>query len=378
MKKSLCVILAFLFVFFGIKVFAENPQLEIEAKSVVLMENSTGKILYEENPDDKLPIASVTKIMTMLLIMEAIDDGVIKLTDMVPVSERAMSMGGSTMFLEAGESLSVHDMLKGIAVASANDGCVAMGEYLSGSVENFVSEMNKRAKELGMENTNFVNTNGLDADNHYSSAKDVAKMSRELLKHKLIFDYTTIWTDELRDGKFELANTNKLVRFYDGATGLKTGSTSKALCCISATAKRNDMHLIAVVLGAPDSNKRFLGARTLLDYGFSAYEVKKITTENEPCEDVKITKGVKDKIKTVIKSEISILNKKGEQADTDLKIKVNDKIKAPIKKGDIVGKVTVMYNNKKAGEADILASESVKKKTYFMFLKDCFSNLVGI
>lgn len=378
MKKGLCAVLAFFIVFSGGYVYAEKPMLEIEAKAVVLMESGTGKVLYEENPDERLPIASVTKIMTMLLIMEAIDDKVITLEDMVPVSERAMSMGGSTMFLEAGESLSVHDMLKGIAVASANDGCVAMGEYLAGSVENFVSQMNKRAKELGMENTNFVNTNGLDADEHYSSAKDVAKMSRELLKHELIFDYTTIWTDELRDGKFELANTNKLVRFYDGATGLKTGSTSKAQCCISATAKRNDMHLIAVVLGAPDSNKRFSGARTLLDYGFSAYEVKKITSKGEKYEKVKVSKGVKSELKTAVKSEISVLTKKGDQTEAEIKVKMNDNIKAPVRKGDTVGKITAMMGGIKAGESDIVATQNIEKKTYFMFLKQCLGYLVGI
>ena len=195
--------------------------------------------------------------MTMLLICEAVDNGKITLEDMVPVSENAMSYGGSTMFLEAGEQLSVNDMLKGIAVASANDGCVAMAEFLEGSETAFVDKMNEKAKELGMENTQFMNTNGLDEDGHYSSARDVALMSHELLKHPVILNYTTIWTDSLRDGKFKLANTNKLVRFYSGANGLKTGSTSKALCCISASAIRDDMQLIAVVLGAPTSAKRF-------------------------------------------------------------------------------------------------------------------------
>lgn len=378
MKRFLSKALALIIVFSGLSARADNPQLEIDAKSVVLMESSTGKILYEQNPDEQLPIASVTKIMTMLLIMEAIDDGVITLSDMVPVSERAMSMGGSTMFLEAGESLSVNDMLKGIAVASANDGCVAMAEYISGSVENFVSKMNERAKELSMTNTNFVNTNGLDADNHYSSAMDVAKMSRELIKHNQIFNYTTIWTDELRDGRFELANTNKLVRFYNGATGLKTGSTSKAQCCISATAMRDDMHLIAVVLGAPDSNKRFSGARTLLDYGFSAYGIVKAAEEGQESETAQISKGVKPELKTRVGSSVSILKKKGDKTEPEIKLSINEDIKAPVKEGDVVGKMTVMFSGKKAGEADIVAAENIEKKTYFIFFKECLSYLIGI
>ncbi|MBR0028591.1 MAG: D-alanyl-D-alanine carboxypeptidase, partial [Clostridia bacterium] len=222
------------------------PELNIDARAAILIEQESGTVMYEMNSDEQMPIASVTKIMTMLLIMEAVDSGQIALDDMVTVSENAMSYGGSTMFLETGEKLSVNDMLKGIAVASANDGCVAMAEFLAGSEDAFVDMMNKKAAELGMKNTHFMNTNGLDEDNHFSSARDVAIMSRELLKHKTIFNYTSIWMDTLRGGKFQLANTNKLIRYYDGANGLKTGSTSKALCCLSASAKRDDMQLIAV------------------------------------------------------------------------------------------------------------------------------------
>lgn len=222
MKKILSIILVICSL--GVtQVYADDPLENLNAKSLFLMEADSGSTLYEKNADEQLPIASVTKIMTMLLIMEAIDNGKITLDEMVTVSERAMSMGGSTMFLETGEQLSVSDMLKGIAVASANDGAVAMAEHIAGSETAFVDMMNSRAKELGMNNTNFVNTNGLDDDNHYSSARDVAVMSRELIKHKKIFEYTTIWMDSLRDGKFQLANTNKLIRFYNGANGLKTG-----------------------------------------------------------------------------------------------------------------------------------------------------------
>ena len=262
MKTRICFFILSIIMLFTVTVKAENETFDgVDAKSYILMEQSTGRVLAESNPDEQLPIASVTKIMTMLLIMEAVDEGVITLNDMVTVSENAMSYGGSTMFLETGEQLSVNDMLKGIAVASANDGSVAMAEHLAGSESGFVEKMNTRAKELGMENTHFMNTNGLDEDNHYSSARDVAIMSRELLKHPKITDYTSIWTDELRGGKFQLANTNKLIRFYTGANGLKTGSTSQALCCLSASAVRSDMQLIAVVLGAPTSDKRFSSAR---------------------------------------------------------------------------------------------------------------------
>lgn len=378
MKKIISIILSgLLFLIPTAYAVDGQPTLEIDAKSVILMESSTGEVLYDVNCDERLPIASVTKIMTMLLICEAIDSGKISLEDMVSVSERAMSMGGSTMFLEAGESLSVSDMLKGIAVASANDGCVAMAEFLEGSVESFVEKMNKRAKELMMENTNFVNSNGLDVENHYSSARDVALMSRELLKHKLIFNYTTIWTDSLRDGKFELANTNKLIRFYDGATGLKTGSTSSAKCCISATAERDDLHLIAVVLGAPDSKARFSGAKTLLDYGFSAFSVKKYTTKNEDLGEVKILKGVDELLSICAKDEISILKSRGENPDTERKLNIKENLKAPIKTGDIVGELIILENGEEISRCEICASESIDKKTFTMMFYENLLRFFG-
>ena len=234
MKRFISIIAAAAIMLLATPVYAENEaentvKLDTDAKSCILMEESSGQVLYEENADEQLPIASVTKIMTMLLIMEQIESGALSYDTMIPVSENAMSYGGSTMFLEAGEQLSVNDMLKGIAVASANDGCVAMAEYIAGSETAFVDMMNKKAQELGMTNTHFMNTNGLDEENHYSSARDVAIMSKALIAHKDIFNYTSIWTDELRGGKFQLANTNKLIRFYTGANGLKTGSTSQAL-----------------------------------------------------------------------------------------------------------------------------------------------------
>ena len=302
MKARICFfVLCVVFVVTN-TVRAENKTVEeVDAKSYILMEHSTGRVLAEDKADEKLPIASVTKIMTMLLIMEEIENKTLKWDDLVTVSDNAMSYGGSTMFLESGEQLPVSDMLKGIAVASANDGCVAMAEHIAGSESEFVTKMNEKAAQLGMNNTNFVNTNGLDEENHYSSARDVAIMSRELLRYPEITKYTSIWTDELRGGKFQLANTNKLVRFYSGANGLKTGSTSAALCCLSASAKRDGMQLIAVVLGSPTSDKRFSSARALLDYGFANYKIRKLISEGEELCDVDIVNGVDETIKGIAK-----------------------------------------------------------------------------
>lgn len=356
-----------------ITVYAEP---ETDAKSVILIEQSTGKVLFENNPDERLPIASVTKIMTMLLIMEAIEDGRITLDDMVSVSENAMSYGGSTMFLEAGEKLSVSDMLKGIAVASANDGCVAMSEYLEGSESSFVEKMNQKAKELGMENTNFMNTNGLDEDNHYSSARDVAIMSRELLKYNKIFDYTTIWIDQLRDGKFQLANTNKLIRFYNGANGLKTGSTSKALCCISASAKRDDMQLIAVVLGAPTSAKRFSSAKALLDYGFANYRIEQVCKANEEIGEITVKKGLSDKVKYCVNESYSVLKEKKDSKKTEYKIEIDESIFAPITVGDKVGVIKIPTENGEH-EIELVATVDVKKKNLNLFFEDYLDVLLG-
>jgi len=377
MKKVICLCCAVFLLSLNIVVYAEPANLELSAKSVILMEQSTKEVLYENNPDEHLAIASVTKIMTMLLIMEAIDDGKITMEDMVPVSERAMSMGGSTMFLEAGEELSVYEMLKGIAVASANDGCVAMAEFISGSVENFVAEMNKRAQELGMTNTNFVNTNGLDAENHYSSAKDVALMSAELLKHEKIFEFTTIWTDRMHDGKFELANTNKLIRFYSGANGLKTGSTDEALCCLSATAKRDDLQLIAVVLGAPTSNDRFNDARTLLDYGFANYDVEKFAVKNQEFGNVVVRKGCVDSVKAVAKSDVSLLVSKGQKGKCEQEIFVPEYLTAPIKKGNSIGKIIYSKDGETVAEVELVAGEDIEKVSFGKYLLDIIKSIFG-
>lgn len=360
----------------SVVVFAEgNTDLGLNAKSAILMEESTGNILYESNPDERLPIASVTKVMTMLLIMEAVDSGKISLDDMVTVSENAMSYGGSTMFLETGEQLTVNDMLKGIAVASANDGCVAMAEHLAGSESAFVDMMNEKAKELGMENTHFMNTNGLDEDEHYSSARDVAIMSRELMKHETIFNYTSIWMDTLRGGKFQLANTNKLIRFYDGANGLKTGSTSKALCCLSAAAKRNDMQLIAVVLGAPTSAERFASAKSLLDYGFANYAVNTQITSGDEVQKIAVEKGVDKEVDVVAGDSCSTLVKKGQEDNITKEIKIDETITAPIEAGQKIGTMTISRDGEVIADIDLNASSAVEKKGIGLIIKDFFATI---
>ena len=376
MKRVICFFICVCFMMHSVVVFAEgNTDLGLNAKSAILMEESTGNILYESNPDERLPIASVTKVMTMLLIMEAVDSGKISLDDMVTVSENAMSYGGSTMFLETGEQLTVNDMLKGIAVASANDGCVAMAEHLAGSESAFVDMMNEKAKELGMENTHFMNTNGLDEDDHYSSARDVAIMSRELMKHETIFNYTSIWMDTLRGGKFQLANTNKLIRFYDGANGLKTGSTSKALCCLSAAAKRNDMQLIAVVLGAPTSAERFASAKSLLDYGFANYAVNTQITAGDEVQKIAVEKGVDKEVGVVASDSCSTLVKKGQEDNITKEIKIDETITAPIEAGQKIGTMTISRDGEVIADIDLNASSAVEKKGIGLIIKDFFTTI---
>ena len=376
MKRVICFFICVCFMMQSVVVFAEgNTDLGLNAKSAILMEKSTGNILYESNPDERLPIASVTKVMTMLLIMEAVDSGKISLDDMVTVSGNAMSYGGSTMFLETGEQLTVNDMLKGIAVASANDGCVAMAEHLAGSESAFVDMMNEKAKELGMENTHFMNTNGLDEDDHYSSARDVAIMSRELMKHETIFNYTSIWMDTLRGGKFQLANTNKLIRFYDGANGLKTGSTSKALCCLSAAAKRNDMQLIAVVLGAPTSAERFASAKSLLDYGFANYAVNTQITAGDEVQNIAVEKGVDKEVGVVAGDSCSTLVKKGQEDNITKEIKIDETITAPIEAGQKIGTMTISRDGEVIADIELNASSAVEKKGIGLIIKDFFATI---
>ena len=380
MKKS-CSMLLFLVLLFNVFTVSAEFKPETNAKSLLLMEASTGKILYESNSHESLPPASVTKVMTMLLICEAIERGEISLNTKITVSEYAKSMGGSTIFLETNEEMTLDDMLKGIAVASANDACVAVAEHLSGSAENFVALMNKRASELGMKDTNFINCNGLDADNHYSSAYDIGIMSRELLKHKLIEKYTTIWMDTLRDGKFQLANTNKLIRFYKGANGLKTGSTSGAGCCISATANRDGMQLIAVVMGAPNSKERFAIASKLLNYGFANYSVIEYGKKGTKATSVYVRNGKSSEMYAVTKNKTAIIINKSEKDNVKIKINAEKQISAPVKKGDELGEIIISLNGETLLTSPLVADRNINKKSavdyFYGLLKGLFKQSIG-
>ena len=351
----------------------ENTPLSISSKSAILMDVGSGQILYEKSSHDKLPPASVTKVMTMLLICEALDSGKINLNDSVQISENAASMGGSQIFLEPGEVQKVDTLLKGIAVASANDGCVAMAEHIAGSVEGFVDMMNAKAKELNMKDTNFVNTNGLPVDNHYTSAYDIALMSRELLKHDVINKYLTTWMDKVVVGKKQatvgLANTNKLIKHYQGATGVKTGFTQQAKYCLSASAKRGDTHLVAVTLGAETSPERFKDATSLLNFGFSNYESVKLCSKNENIATLTLDKAEDNKINLVAKQDLSVLIKKGANKDFTRKVKVNKNTPVPIKKGTNLGYVEIYQGKSLVAKVDLVNTKDIKKASYVQMLQ---------
>ena len=350
-----------------------NAQISISSKSAILMDVASGQILYEKNAHDKLPPASVTKVMTMLLICEALDSGKITLDDNVQISENAASMGGSQIFLEPGEVQKVDTLLKGIAVASANDGCVAMAEYIGGSVESFVEMMNAKAKELNMKDTHFVNTNGLPVDNHYTSAHDIALMSRELLKHDVINKYLTTWMDKVVVGKKQatvgLANTNKLIKHYQGATGVKTGFTQQAKFCLSASAKRGDTHLVAVTLGAETSPERFKDATSLLNFGFANYESVKLCSKDDNIATLTVDKAEDQKINLVAKEDLNVLIKKGGKRDFTRKIKVNQNPIIPIKKGTNLGYVEIYQGKTLVGKVDLVNTKDIQKASYLKMLQ---------
>lgn len=357
-----------------------NAPLDISSKSAILMDVGTGQILYEKNAHDKLPPASVTKVMTMLLICESLDSGKIKLDDKVQISENAASMGGSQIFLEPGETQDVNTLLKGIAVASANDGCVAMAEYIAGSVESFVDMMNKKAQELGMKDTHFANTNGLPVDNHYTSAHDIALMSRELLKHDVIHKYLTTWMDQVVVGKKQatigLANTNKLIKHYNGATGVKTGFTQQAKYCLSASAKRGETHLVAATLGAETSPLRFKDATALLNYGFANYESTKLCTKNDNIATLTLDKAEDNKVNLVAKENLSVLLKKGSNKDFTRKVKVYDNPTLPIKKGTVLGKVEIYKDKKLVGQVDLVSTKDINKASYLQMLQRVIDSML--
>lgn len=348
--------------------------LNLEAESAILIEQNSGQILYSHNIHEKLHPASVTKIMSLLLIMEAVDSGKITLDTLIPCSENATNMGGSQIWLDTREKLSVNDMLKAIAVVSANDCVTAMAEYLGGSTENFVKMMNDKAKKLGMNDTNFVNCHGLDEDNHLTSAYDIALMSRELLtKHPQITKYTTIWTDTLRDGKSTLTNTNKLVRNYSGCTGLKTGSTSKALFNLSASATRNDLSLIAVVMKAPTSAIRFSNASALLDYGFNTFSYKSFAVQGEIFKSIPVTKGVFNEINAIYETSPSFIVKKGDESNITYEINLFENVQAPITQGQYLGTISYYLNDEKIAKVNLIAEYSINKISLINMLKSLFN-----
>ena len=338
--------------------------LSLDCKSAILIEAGTGRVLYEQNADEALPPASVTKVMTLLLVMEAIDEGKISLDDTVTASAHAASMGGSQIFLKEGEQMSVEDMVKSVVIASANDAACALAEFVSGSEEAFVKAMNDRAAELGMKNTVFENTNGLDdtAENHLTSARDIAIMSAELIKHKKILEYSSIWMDTVRNGLFGLTNTNRLVRYYKGCTGLKTGSTSKAGFCVSATAERDGMSLVCVIMGSPTRDVRNAEATKLLDWGFANYAL--YTHTPEELENIKVIGGKSDSI-AIKYDAFSYITEKGSLSKTEYKIELPEHISAPVKKGDVVGEIVFTSGGREVGKADIVADGDVEKIDYF-------------
>lgn len=354
----------------------DNAAVDISSESAVLIEGSTGTVIYDKNKDEKRKPASITKIMTLLLIFDALASGKIKLTDQVTVSEYAASMGGSQVYLEPGETQDVNTMIKCISIASANDAAVAMAEYIAGSEESFVNMMNEKAKELGMNNTHFVNCCGLDVDNHYTTAYDIALMSKALItNYPQISDYSTVWMENIThttkkgQSEFGLTNTNKLIKSYNGITGLKTGSTSLAKYCLSATAKRNGMDMIAVVMAAPETKVRFREAAKLLDYGFANCSIFQDDNKDLAVSPIPVKKGVADGLNYRVNDKFSYLCLKGTNpADITKKVTIEESIIAPVKENDKVGEVSYQLGGKTIGKVDIVAAENIAKAN----LKDYF------
>lgn len=379
-KKILCLI-SILLLFISSFTYSSANEFKVDAKSAILIDAGTGKVLFDQDSHKKLPPASVTKVMTMLLAMEAIEKKQITLEDNVTISDHASSMGGSQLYLEPGEQRTVEQLMKGVSIASANDACVALGEHIAGSEELFVKKMNDRAAELGMKNTQFKNTNGLPAEGHYTSAYDISLMSRELLKHPKIHEWLTIWMSSMKVGKkgrstLELTNTNKMIRFYPGANGIKTGFTQEARFCLSASAKRNNFTLIAVVLGSPTSKIRFAAAKKLLDYGFSAYNSVQVAKKGQVFEGVNVEKGKETKVNIVAKEDLKVLVRKGEETDVKKEIIIPKTVKAPFEKGEKVGEINVTNSSgNNLGHVDLVTEISCKKASMFDTFKKIIKNI---
>lgn len=376
MKRVISLILALSFVFsFPICVNAEENK-KLNVKSSILMSLDTGDVIKQNNAYEHLSPASVTKLMSILLILEAIDSGKIKLTDEVAATENAVSKGGSQIWLEVGEKMSVNDLFKAVVIASANDACTLLGEYVAGSDSAFVDMMNKRVETLGLKNSHFENCTGLDDEitNHYSCAYDLAVIAKEVMKHKLILKYSTVWLDSLRNGKTELNNTNKMINKYNGMTGLKTGTTSNAGFCLCATATRDGISFVSVVLGAQTSDDRFALTQELLDYGFANYKLDNIKIDNSKLKTVKVKNGVDKSITPKCELNKKLLLPKNSDKIT-YKYSFLEEVKAPVKKGDKLGVITVYSGNKKISSIELKSDKNIKSVTFLYILKKMFNNI---
>lgn len=353
-----------------------EPGLDIAAKSGILIDNTTGKVLYEKNPHEKMPPASITKIMTMILVMEAIENETLTMDDMVTASAHAASMGGTQIWLEENEQMTVRDLMKATAVASANDAAMALAEHVGGSEEGFVAMMNNKAAELGMQDTTFKNPTGLDADGHLSSSHDIALMSRELLRHSGITEFTSIWMDSLRDGKTELVNTNKLVRFYKGCTGLKTGTTDGAGSCVSVSAERDGLSLISVVMGCTTSQERFQSARKLLDHGFASYVMFDTAASPENLAPVRVIGGVEKEVPVQTDAGGKIIIRKGKEKSVTQQIDILPEVEAPVAEGQALGSIKLSVDGEEIASFTVTAQKSVEKMTVWKAFVDLFGRLM--
>ena len=373
-KKGLLLIMI-LFSFYSVKA----EELVSNAKSAILIEPNSKTIIYEKNIHDEVSIASLTKMMGLILIFEKIDNGEIHYDDIVTISKNAQNMGGSQIWLEAGEEMSVEDLIKGIIMASANDGIVAMAEYIGGSEENFVQMMNDKAKELNLKNTHFVNPTGLDEKGHFSSSYDVALIAIELMRHQDVFKFTTIYEDYLRkdtDRKFWLVNTNKLIKSYKGTDGLKTGMTDNAGYCMAVTAKRGDLRLLAIVLGEKEGKVRNQETMELLDYGFNNYEIEKIKNKGEVVSEISLDKATPKKIEVIVDEDVLVLKKKGEQKDVyESEIKLNN-IELPIKRGDFVGKLIIKNKHEVLREVNLVSDVDMKKENFINLWMNVLKSMI--
>lgn len=376
-KTVLPLLLSALLLFFSfIPTYASENEF-ITAPSAVLMEASTGKILYEKNMHEQRPCASITKVMTLLLVFEAIDSGKLSLDDTITASEHAASMGGSDIWLEAGEQMSADDMIKATVVASANDAAVALAEHISGSEDTFVQQMNQKAKSLGMNDTVFKNCNGLDEDGHITSAYDVAVMSRELIKHEKIYDYTSIWLDWLRNGETQIVNTNKLLKSYNGITGLKTGTTDDAGCCISATAERDGMTLIGVVLGCATGKERFADAAAVLDYGFANYSVKELKKPDDFPVSIPVSGGMEDSVDIQCDVNASIVTNKASSDEAEINISLPEELEAPVAENQSIGRINYKIGDEQQS-FDITTKDNVEKVSFSLILGHLFNSLLEL